>query len=279
MPGLSSALAGCAPPGVGGRDWTGEAARPKIHNELLSEAHSSLCPWPAVADDRDSPRNEIQAMSPSCLQAIPLPVPETPGIRTTAQLPIHLADGREAAGTIYSFRGLSDGKEHVALRFGTHDADAPLVRVHSECLTGDVLGSARCDCGAQLQESLLRLHEEGGYLLYLRQEGRGIGLYAKLDAYRLQEQGHDTYAANRALGHGDDERDYTGAAEMLRALGVLRITLITNNPDKRAQLEALGIEVAAVHPTGVFHGRHNVRYLEAKIRHTRHTIALPDPDA
>lgn len=212
-------------------------------------------------------------MPSSCLQAVPLA--DVPGVRTAAQLPIQLADGREAASTIYSFHGLSDGKEHVALRFGEGAADAPLVRVHSECMTGDVLGSARCDCGPQLQESLLRLHEQGGYLLYLRQEGRGIGLYAKLDAYRLQEQGHDTYAANRALGHGDDERDYTAAAEMLKALGLSRITLITNNPDKRAQLEALGIDVAAVRPTGVHAGHHNRRYLEAKVRHTRHTIVLP----
>jgi GTP cyclohydrolase II len=215
-------------------------------------------------------------MSVSCLHAVPLE--ETPSVRTTAQLPMQLADGREAAATIYSFHGLSDGKEHVALRFGAPDVDAPLVRVHSECMTGDVLGSARCDCGPQLQESLLRLHEEGGYLLYMRQEGRGIGLYAKLDAYRLQEQGHDTYAANRALGHGEDERDYTAAAEMLKALEVSRITLITNNPDKRAQLQAGGIEVVAVRPTGVFFGRHNWRYLDAKVRHTRHTIVLPDAE-
>lgn len=211
-------------------------------------------------------------MTASCLQAVPL---TEPSVRTSAQLPVHLADGREASSVIYSFHGLSDGKEHFALRFGHRDADAPLVRLHSECMTGDVLGSARCDCGPQLEESLLRLHEEGGYLIYMRQEGRGIGLYAKLDAYRLQELGHDTYAANRALGHGDDERDYTAAADMLKALGVFRITLITNNPDKRKQLEALGIEVAAVRPTGVFAGLHNGRYLEAKVRHTHHTIVLP----
>jgi len=211
-------------------------------------------------------------MASPCLHAVPK---TEPCVRTAAQLPIHLADGREASSTIYSFSGLSDGKEHFALRFGHDDVEAPLVRLHSECMTGDVLGSARCDCGPQLQESLLRLHKESGYLLYMRQEGRGIGLYAKLDAYRLQELGHDTYAANRALGHGDDERDYTAAAEMLKAMGVTRITLITNNPDKRAQLEALGIEVVAVRPTGVFSGRHNTRYLEAKVRHTHHTIMLP----
>lgn len=200
---------------------------------------------------------------------------DTPRLRTAAQLPIHLKDGREAIGTMYSFHGLSDRKEHFAVRLGTPDTDAPLVRLHSECMTGDVLGSARCDCGPQLHEALQRLHEDGGFLLYMRQEGRGIGLYKKLDAYRLQEQGHDTYAANRALGHGDDERDYTAAADMLKALGVTRITLLTNNHNKRAQLQALGIDVVAVRPTGVFAGRHNLSYLEAKVRHTRHTIALP----
>jgi GTP cyclohydrolase II len=212
-------------------------------------------------------------MTSPCAQVIPLK--DAPSVRTATQLPIQLADGREASSTIYSFHGLSDGKEHFALRFGSADAEAPLVRLHSECMTGDVLGSARCDCGPQLQESLHRLHEEGGYLIYMRQEGRGIGLYSKLDAYQLQDQGHDTFAANRALGHGDDERDYTAAAEMLKALGVTRITLITNNHDKRAQLEAHGIDVVAVKPTGVFSGQHNLRYLEAKVRHSRHTIKLP----
>ncbi len=213
-------------------------------------------------------------MVSSCAQIVRLA--EAPRVRTSAPLPIHLPDGREASSTIYSFHGLADGKEHFALRLGNPGADAPLVRLHSECVTGDVLGSARCDCGPQLQESLLRLEKEGGYLLYLRQEGRGIGLYGKLDAYHLQELGHDTYAANRALGHGDDERDYTAAAEMLKALGVVRIELITNNRDKCRQLESLGIEIASVRRTGVFSNRHNLRYLEAKVRHTHHTLALPD---
>src|SRR6202012_3605080 len=119
-------------------------------------------------------------MASSCLHAVPA---AEPGIRTTAQLPIQLADGREVAAAIHSFHGLVDRREHIALRFGEPRGEAPLVRLHSECMTGDVLGSARCDCGPQLQESLLRLHEEGCYLLYMRQEGRGIGLYAKLDAY------------------------------------------------------------------------------------------------
>ena len=197
-------------------------------------------------------------------------------VRTSVGIPLQFGDGYRTQAQVFTFEGLVDGQEHVAMGLGPfREAAVPLVRLHSECLTGDVFGSARCDCGPQLQESLLRLHEEGGYLLYMRQEGRGIGLYAKLEAYRLQELGHDTYAANRALGHGDDERDYTAAAEMLKALDVTRITLITNNPDKRAQLEARGVEIVGVRPTGVFFGRHNVRYLEAKVRHTQHTIVLP----
>ena len=200
-----------------------------------------------------------------------------PCIRTTIRLPILLTDGRESLALLHSFNGLADGKEHVALRFGEPTAP-PLVRLHSECMTGDVLGSARCDCGPQLHESLRLLHDEGGYLLYLRQEGRGIGLYRKLDAYRLQDLGHDTFAANRALGHSEDERDYTAAAQMLTALGVKRITLLTNNPDKHSQLEKLGIEVAARRETGVYASRHNLGYLESKIRHAGHAIVLRDGD-
>ena len=152
------------------------------------------------------------------------------------------------------------------------DAAGP---AHSECLTGDVFGSARCDCGPQLREAVERIAEHGGFLLYLRQEGRGIGLYAKLDAYALQDPGLDTYAANRALGFGDDERDYTAAAQMLAALGVPRIDLLTNNPDKPSQLRDLGVEVAHVVPTAVHAAPDNLRYLRAKVTHTDHTIDLP----
>lgn len=202
---------------------------------------------------------------------------QPPSIRTTAQLPILLADGRESSALLHGFEGLTDNKEHIALQFG-QPTETPLVRLHSECMTGDAFGSARCDCGPQLQESLRRLHEESGYLLYLRQEGRGIGLYRKLEAYRLQDLGHDTFTANRALGHSEDERDYTAAAQMLTALGVPRITLLTNNPDKRRQLERLGIEVASVRETGVYASRHNLAYLETKIRHAGHAIALRGED-
>jgi GTP cyclohydrolase II len=172
---------------------------------------------------------------------------------------------------------LSDGAEHLALGMGDYAGNpVPLVRPHSECLTGDVLGSERCDCGPQLREALERTSVEGGYVLYLRQEGRGIGLYNKLDAYALQDAGLDTYEANRAVGFEDDQRDYTAAAEMLTALGATHVDLLTNNPDKAARLKELGIDVRDVLPTGVFATPNNLRYLNAKVKHTGHTLLLPD---
>ena len=125
----------------------------------------------------------------------------------------------------------------------------PLIRPHSECLTGDVFGSQRCDCGPQLREAVERIADAGGYLLYLRQEGRGIGLYSKLEAYALQDTGIDTYEANLALGHREDERSYVAAAQMLHALGVSRVALLSNNPDKARQLRSCGVTVVAQVPT------------------------------
>jgi GTP cyclohydrolase II len=197
-------------------------------------------------------------------------------IRTSVPVPLRFPDGFEAVARVTTFTGLADGKEHLALSFGPLSADrTPLVRLHSECLTGDVFGSQRCDCGPQLREAVERISVAGGHLLYLRQEGRGIGLYAKLDAYALQDTGLDTYAANRALGHLDDERDYTAAAQMLTALGAGPIDLLTNNPDKPQQIGRLGVVVRQVLPTGVYASAANVRYLQAKVEHTGHTIALP----
>jgi len=191
----------------------------------------------------------------------------TATIRTELTLPMRFPDGWSTTARVVSFDGLADGREHVALRLGPAVRREPLVRVHSECLTGDVLGSARCDCGPQLRESVERIADAGGYLLYLRQEGRGIGLYAKLDAYALQDEGLDTYEANVALGYGEDERDYTVAAQMLDALGERRIALLTNNPDKAGQLAALGIEIAQLVPTAAHLSASNARYLAAKVRH------------
>ncbi|KQS20128.1 3,4-dihydroxy-2-butanone 4-phosphate synthase [Exiguobacterium sp. Leaf187] len=156
-----------------------------------------------------------------------------------------------------------DEKEHVAVLSGEAQ-DGMLVRLHSECLTGDVFGSKRCDCGPQLDAALERIEREGGAVLYLRQEGRGIGLMAKLKAYELQEQGLDTVEANHALGYPTDMRDYTVAANMLRDLGVTKIRLMTNNPDKQRVLEQEGIEIIERVPHQVPAEPENQRYLKTK---------------
>ena len=204
-------------------------------------------------------------------------VPEAT-VRTRVTVPLRFADGYTTSARVLTFDGLIDGREHLALGLGDWERairDTPLVRPHSECLTGDVFGSQRCDCGPQLREAAERITTAGGLLLYLRQEGRGIGLYAKLDAYALQDAGLDTYEANVALGRGEDERDYTAAAQMLLALGADKIRLLSNNPDKAAQLQAHGVEVKERIPTGVHLSAANLRYLATKATHTAHTLDLP----
>jgi GTP cyclohydrolase II len=182
----------------------------------------------------------------------------------------------EVTGLFHGFTGFARSEEHFAVAFGSPNADLPLVRVHSECITGDLFGSQLCDCGPQLHEAIHRLDREGGYLLYLRQEGRGIGLYAKLDAYLLQARGLDTYEANNRLNYPDDLRDFACAADMLRALGVGRVRLLTNNPVKVEQLKANGIEVVESVPTGVHVNRHNWHYLQAKALRHHELVGLAD---
>ncbi len=202
--------------------------------------------------------------------------PPTATIRTQVELPMRFADGFAVDARVFSFDGLVDDGEHLAFALGDRSVPLPLIRAHSECLTGDVFGSQRCDCGAQLREAVERIAEAGGYLLYLRQEGRGIGLYSKLEAYALQDTGEvDTYEANLALGHREDERSYVAAAQMLHALGVSRVALLSNNPDKARQLRSCGVTVAAQVPTEVHVSAANVRYLEAKARRGGHTLDLP----
>ncbi|MFE2406798.1 GTP cyclohydrolase II [Kitasatospora sp. NPDC059408] len=204
-----------------------------------------------------------------------MPQPGSATVRSRVRIPLTFPDGYRADAEVFTFHGLADGAEHLALAFGrVPEGGTPLVRLHSECLTGDVFGSDRCDCGPQLRESVERISEAGGYLLYLRQEGRGIGLYNKLDAYALQDSGLDTYDANTALGLPEDGRDYTAAAQMLTALGANGIELLSNNPDKAAQLAALGITVEQRVPTGVHLSESNVRYLRAKVERTGHSIEL-----
>ena len=179
------------------------------------------------------------------------------------------------AGDFMTFSGLVDGREHLAIGLGRWKKNSvPLVRIHSECLTGDVFFSGKCDCGEQLKESLQKIHQQGGILLYLRQEGRGIGLYNKLDAYALQARGLDTYEANRQLGLKDDLRSYEVAAQMLKTLNIQSIQLLTNNPDKAQQLENLGIHVVKAISTGIFLKVSNRKYLEAKVKVTHHHIEL-----
>ncbi len=205
-------------------------------------------------------------------------------IRTQVPMPLRFPDGFSTTARVYTFDGLVDGREHLALGLGHHAPPGrtvgqavatPLVRLHSECLTGDAFGSERCDCGPQLRESVARIAQAGGYLLYLRQEGRGIGLYAKLDAYALQDGGLDTYDANVALGFAEDERDYAAAAQMVCALGHSRIRLLSNNPDKAAQLTRHGVAVACRVPTGVHLSASNARYLRTKADRGLHTLVLP----
>jgi len=193
-------------------------------------------------------------------------------VRARVSLPLRLG-GVETVADVVTFDGLVDGLEHLAIVLG-EPGDVPLVRLHSECLTGDVLGSRRCDCGPQLHEAVDRIETAGGYLLYLRQEGRGIGLYAKLEAYLLQDRGLDTYDANLALGYAADARDYTAAAQMLAALGVDRLALLTNNPDKAAQLTAHGLDVVSRVPTAVHLTASNRRYLRAKAGRGSHAMEL-----
>jgi GTP cyclohydrolase II len=171
-----------------------------------------------------------------------------------------------------------DGKEHVALVHGdvVGAQDVP-VRLHSECLTGDVMGSLRCDCRDQLTEGLRAIQRgERGILLYLRQEGRGIGLLNKIRAYALQEQGLDTVEANQALGFRDDERDYAVAAHMLRSLEVGSVRVVTNNPDKIRQLEQHGVKVTGRIPHVIPPNEYNRFYLETKARRSGHMIDLTE---
>ncbi|MFA0557487.1 MULTISPECIES: GTP cyclohydrolase II [unclassified Vibrio] len=177
---------------------------------------------------------------------------------------------------LLSFHGLKTDKEHVAVIFKSADKtqDIPLVRMHSECLTGDVFHSSRCDCGEQLDETIRIMGETGGVILYLRQEGRGIGLYNKIDAYRLQSEGMNTYEANNHLGFGDDLRDFTEAAEMLRALGIPKIRLVTNNPKKINELKSYGIEIEEVVNTSAHIKSGNESYLKAKVSHGKHNLDI-----
>jgi 3,4-dihydroxy 2-butanone 4-phosphate synthase/GTP cyclohydrolase II len=174
------------------------------------------------------------------------------------------------------FRQKSNGLEHIAVIKGDVDVDTPiLVRVHSSCATGDIFGSRRCDCGEQLHKALQMIEKEGqGAVIYLNQEGRGIGLMEKMKAYKLQEGGMDTVDANICLGHQADERDYGVGAEILRAIGIKKMRLITNNPVKRVGLESYGLSVVENVPIETTPNEYNARYLRTKMSRMGHTLHL-----
>jgi len=200
--------------------------------------------------------------------------PERLVVATRARLPIAAREDAE----IVAFRSVDDLREHVALVIGTQTSDrVPLVRLHSECLTGDIFSSLKCDCGPQLDAALAAMAAEAdaggwGMLLYLRQEGRGIGLVNKLRAYRLQDEGLDTLEANRSLGLPEEARDFPIAARMLDLLAVREVRLLTNNPAKVAALEAAGVTVAERVPHQLPANPHNARYLDTKRDRAGHLL-------
>ena len=200
--------------------------------------------------------------------------PQRLRIATRAKLPVAAAEGAR----IVAFRSPDDTREHVALVIGEQRADvAPLVRLHSECLTGDILGSLKCDCGPQLDAALHAMAGEAdkggwGVLLYMRQEGRGIGLVNKLRAYRLQDQGFDTVDANTRLGLPDEARDFPTAARMLELLSIGEIRLMTNNPAKVAALEAQGVNICERVAHSLPENPHNERYLATKRDRAGHIL-------
>ncbi|WP_305838404.1 GTP cyclohydrolase II [Photobacterium leiognathi] len=192
-------------------------------------------------------------------------------VNVRARVPFKVGLKSNIPADLLSFNGLESGKEHVAVIFKDADkTSAPLVRMHSECLTGDVFHSSRCDCGEQLDETIEKMGELGGIILYLRQEGRGIGLYNKIDAYKLQSEGMNTYEANNHLGFGDDLREFGEAAQMLKALGLTDIRLVTNNPEKIRELSENGINIVEVVGTKAHVKDGNESYLKTKASHGHH---------
>lgn len=195
--------------------------------------------------------------------------PSRLAIAARARLPVAVAEAAE----IVAFRSPDDPREHVALVVGQRDGSVPVVRLHSECLTGDVLGSLKCDCGPQLDAALATIARASwGVLLYLRQEGRGIGLINKLRAYQLQDQGFDTVDANLRLGFPVEARDFRIAARMLDLLSIPAVRLMTNNPDKVARLEGEGVSVLERLPLALPSNPHNHRYLDTKRDRTGHAL-------
>ncbi len=217
-----------------------EAAAAALTLAKLARLLPALVATP-VAAVAEADRRELAVVTPA--EVLDFRLASDATLRLVAEARVPLEDAPDSR--VLAFRGADGGPEHLAILIGQPEAvAAPLARIHSECFTGDALGSLRCDCGPQLRDAIRRMAQEGsGAVLYLAQEGRGIGLANKLRAYALQDRGLDTLEANRALGWEADERDFVVAAAMLRALGIVRVRLLTNNPDKVAALAAHGIAV------------------------------------
>lgn len=274
---------GCAAVAVSRCEWLGQAEAMELADPAADLARGPVGPLKAVAAP-DSACDAVElarlagllpaawAVGGTGVAAVdldPALLSQKPVADIVARAKLPLDD--LPPSQMVSFRDPSSGEDHVALVVGAFGGKPPLIRLHSECLTGDVFGSLKCDCGPQLKEALRIIGEEGGgVLLYLRQEGRGIGLANKLRAYALQDRGLDTVDANRRLGFADDERDYAMAAAMLRALHIDSVRLLTNNPNKVAGLEAEGIAVVERVAHHMPTNPHNADYIATKKARSGH---------
>jgi len=253
-------------------------AAPPLASAVLALAKlARLLPAMVAAPAMEAAATRHDLLAVSAEQVLAYPETAATTLIRVAEARVPLEDAPEAR--IVAFRAADGGIEHLAILVGQPEAAlaegrVPLSRIHSECFTGDLLGSLRCDCGPQLRGAIRRMAEDpaGGVLLYLAQEGRGIGLVNKLRAYTLQDTGLDTLDANRALGYGADERNFWVAAEMLRAVGIGRVRLLTNNPDKLAGLAACGVEVEGREAHQFAANGVNDEYLATKARRFGHLL-------
>lgn len=197
-------------------------------------------------------------------------------VEVMTRVSLKVGNKSQIPAEIVSFKNIKSQKEHIALIFNQADKTqkSPLVRIHSECLTGDIFHSSRCDCGEQLDEAINMMATQGGIIVYLRQEGRGIGLYNKIEAYKHQSNGMNTYEANNALGFDDDLREYSEAIDILKALNVCAVDLLTNNPLKAEALNSAKIITNKIIPTSVFVKTDNESYLKAKATIAEHQIVF-----
>ena len=251
------------------------ATRLLRNSKLLPAALLARLPFRDIAaQDRFALEHDILVLDARDLESYQNPSETMTRIAARAKVPLAVAEDAE----VVMFRAEIGSEEHFAVLIGTGaDSEAPLVRLHSQCITGDVLGSLKCDCGEQLQAAMSLMKDEGGgVLIYLAQEGRNIGLLNKMRAYALQDNGLDTVDANHALGFNTDERVFLPAARIIEALGITKLRLITNNPDKIGQLEQCGITITARVPMSLRSNPYNQDYLNTKRNKTGHLIDKDD---